>query len=111
MTHKAKIFTIGHEAQHIRFKDDSTFCIVEQLLDKRCANAEQKQKVLERFRRFLEARADYYAIIKHPDYAQGLIEFMDYMFQLGGENGITSHPLKKTRIALGKKVLKQNAYA
>lgn len=111
VSHNAKLYSAAHEAQHIKFKDDSTFCIVENLLDKRCTHEKQKQKALQRLSRFLEARADYYAITKGPEYAQGLIDFMEYMYRRGGENGITSHPLKKTRIALGKKVLKQSAYA
>ena len=105
MSHKGKLFTIAHEAQHIKFKDDSHLYILEELIKHQCTDKDKAKHLMCRVQRFLEARADYYAAIKDSIFAEGLVESTTRMLHVQGENSIATHPMKRTRIALGKKIL------
>ena len=111
MSHKGKLFTIAHEAQHIKFKDDSHLYILEELIKSNNIDKEKAQSIMSRVQRFLEARADYYAASKDQLFAEGLVESTIRMLQVQGENSIATHPMKKTRIALGNKILQSHSHA
>lgn len=102
----AHYFLIGHEVRHILHKDADCLVGLEVLLNKKAVvPSDDPADLYNRFRRFIELRADIETALVSPIYAQGLIETMD-IFTKGGRpgRGIT-HPLVSTRRHVGTKLL------
>ncbi len=103
---KAQKFILGHESQHIIFKDDSLRFILDILIpiEKR---TEKEIDLLNKLYRFQEKRADICTILKGRDYADGSLEFIDALVLKYGDTPGITHPKISDRLQLATNVLKR----
>jgi hypothetical protein len=100
--------TIGHELQHVKFKDGFLLSTIKKYLPEE--GRDQKNHPYNQVSRFIEVRADLLTILQSQVYAQGFTEFYEeYLEKIGQNPGIT-HPLTTERIALGKNILSNSFY-
>ena len=97
----AQYFVLGHELQHVRFKDHFLGYIAERNMPH---ITKQINHPFNRLHRLQELRADSATITHSTLYAQGHQQFLKNILTMHGEGRGITHPTIATRLALNTEV-------
>lgn len=95
-------FLIGHELQHLIYKDTSTRYILDECY--KFSDLLPKNHPIPKLIRFQEIRADIQSALKGDEYLQGYRLFVEMIAQQGENEGLT-HPKHSVRLAMANKLI------
>jgi len=101
-TRASQKFIIAHELVHYRHQDDAVIGILKGTLKPSKEQLNDPDYIINRISRFHEIRADLKAAQNGPDYAQGLIEYMQHQIGKKTEQVSITHPTYEARLAFGQ---------
>jgi hypothetical protein len=99
-----KKFLIGHELQHLIYKDTSTRYILDESYQS--SDTLPKNHPIMKLFRFQEIRADIQSAVKSAEYKEGYRMFIEILAQEGENEGIT-HPKHSVRLSMANKLITQ----